>query len=90
MQDNFRHPSQGMDFGGHKCQNPHCFFLLMINDIFDPDKFGTVTSHSEIDLFHRMKYQFLFHCAKYRFFFHLEISVFHAHLCNNYIYPAMV
>jgi hypothetical protein len=50
VQDNFRHPSQGMDFGGPQMSKPPLFFLLllMINDIFDPDKVGTVSSHSEI------------------------------------------
>jgi hypothetical protein len=50
VQDVFRHPSQGMDLGGPQMSKPPLFFLLllMINDIFDPDKVGTVTSHSEI------------------------------------------
>ena len=75
VQDVFRHPFQGMGFGGAtNVKTPIVFLLLlMINDIFDPDKVGTVTSHSEI-----------------RFISLHEISVFHAHLCNNNVYPAMV
>ena len=44
----------------------------MLNDIFDCDNVGTVTSLSEINVL-----------VKLHYFFSLNVSVFHKHLCNK-------
>jgi hypothetical protein len=44
----------------------------MLNDIFDCDNIGTVTSLSEINVL-----------VKLHYFFSLNVSAFHKHLCNK-------